>query len=411
MRHVKLPAEKMKYHSPSSSPLASTSLSVNPNTNTSASPSTSLISSASPSEPPAKQVPVVEPATKFGKHYFKDIWGTVHRHDYCEYLANQLISKYGKVRILDIGTGCGFLVKTLKDKGCEAWGLEVSDYAIENTCAKGYVLKGDVRNIPFKDNSFEVVHSQGLWEYVPESEILKTYQECLRVGKVQHHNFDTEEGTNLPEHGKITIKPRIWWDKKKIGADFNTQPRVLVACPNHQVKEYSFQRWIDNVKSLTYPSYDIFVSDNSPNDDFMNRWKDQVNIQRIDTTGFDHLAVKRINMSYEAIRKEFLKGDYWWLMIIESDVIPPKDIIEFLLEKGKDADWIDHAYPARGGKEDAEQGIGCALFTRRLMETFNFEELGDNYTSDGGLWMKVRADGRFTTLDMWNFIDVEHLKE
>jgi hypothetical protein len=31
----------------------------------------------------------------FDKKYYDDIWGTVHRHEYCESLANSLISKHG----------------------------------------------------------------------------------------------------------------------------------------------------------------------------------------------------------------------------------------------------------------------------------------------------------------------------
>lgn len=340
----------------------------------------------------------------FNKGYYKDIWGTVHRHDYCENLAIQLINKYGKVRILDIGTGCGFLVKTLRDKGCDAWGLEISDYALQNSCSPGYIIKGDMRDIPFKDHAFDVVHSQGVWEYIPEDDIQKAYLECTRVGQIQHHNIDYL-GSGLGEKDFITAKPKEWWDTQL------KFPKVLVACPNHQVKEYAFQRWIDNVKNLTYPNYDILVVDNSPNDDFLYKWQDQVPMCRIDTKGIEQLMVMRLNLSYERIRLAFLHGDYDRLMIIESDVIPPKNIIEFMLQWGKNTDWISHAYPVQGGTEDAEQGIGCSLFTRRLMENFNFKDFADNYTSDGGLWMRVRPDGRFKTMELWSFIKIQHLKE
>ena len=59
----------------------------------------------------------------FDKNYYDTIWPeqSVHRHEHCENLANSLIQKYGRVKILDIGTGCGFLVKLLREKGCDAW--------------------------------------------------------------------------------------------------------------------------------------------------------------------------------------------------------------------------------------------------------------------------------------------------
>lgn len=154
----------------------------------------------------------------FNEQYYKDIWGTVHRHDYCESLANTLISKYGRVRYLDIGTGCGYLVKLLNDKGAFACGLEISDYAVNNS--HGNVVKGSVTNIPFKDNSFDVVLSQGLWEYVLEGEIDKAYSECLRVGKYQVHNIDAI-GSGIAEEGFVTKQTHEWWDRKLL-------PKVLV---------------------------------------------------------------------------------------------------------------------------------------------------------------------------------------
>src|ERR1051326_6523710 len=99
----------------------------------------------------------------FNKTYYDEVWPGqgIHRHDYCEYAANSIISKFGTgCSVLDVGCSCGFLVKTLRDRGCDAWGIEISDYALKNTCAPGYVIKGDVLDIPFKDNRFDVVFSQ-----------------------------------------------------------------------------------------------------------------------------------------------------------------------------------------------------------------------------------------------------------
>ncbi len=339
----------------------------------------------------------------FDEKYYNDIWGTVHRHDYCENLANSLITKYGKVRFLDIGTGCGELVRLLNEKGASALGLEISEYAVANS--HGNIVLGMITDIPFKDNSFDVVYSQGLWEYVAEAEIQKAWNECNRVGKIQEHNIDYV-GSGLAEAGFITAKPKEWWNEKL------KLPKILVACPNHVIKEYAFQEWINNVKSLTYSNYDILVIDNSPNDsDFMDRYKDQVPIKHIDTTDIEELMVLRLNLSYEEIRKEFLSGDYQRLMIIESDIITPKNIIEKMLYWGRDTDWISHAYPSRGSTVDQEQGIGCSMFTRRLMEEFNFKDFADNRSSDGGLWELVRPDRRFHTMELWSFWENKHLKD
>ncbi len=337
---------------------------------------------------------------KFNKKYFDDIWGTVHRHDYCESLAESLITKYGKVRFLDIGTGCGELVRVLREKGCDAWGMEISQYALENS--HGYVREGDIRNIPFASDSFDVVHSQGVWGYFPEEDIQKAWAECKRVGKIQHHNIDYLD--EIIEHQYLLKKSQEWWKNQ-------FYPKILIACPTHIVKDYSTQRWIDNIKKFTYPNFDTLLIDNSPTNEMVDKWKDKTNIRKIDTTGIEALTCMRMNLSFEEIRKEFLAGDYKWLATIESDIIPPHNVLEFMIETGKDADWISHAFPNRRSQTQDEQGIGCCLFSRRLMEAHDFGSLGDNYTSDGGLWMKVRPDRRFKTMELWNYIDIVHLAE
>ncbi len=334
----------------------------------------------------------------FDKKYFEDIWGTVHRHDYCEGLADQLIAKYGKVRFLDIGTGCGYLVKLLNDKGAQAMGLEISDYAVANS--HGKVVKGSVTNIPFQNNFFDVVCSQGLFGYFPEEEVQQAISECRRVGKFQEHNIDSLD--NDPTHQYILIKDHEWWKNQ-------FYPKILIACPNHEVKEYSFQRWIDNVKNLTYPNYDILVVDNSPTLDFMNRWKDKVPMIHIETQT-EWLNTRRINQSMEVIRQKFLEGNYARFFSLESDVIPQADVIEIMLKWGKDSDWISHAYPDRTNQTNSIQGIGCSIFSRKLLEKYKFADIDDGYYSDAGLWEKVR-NSEFKTMELWNYIKVEHLKE
>lgn len=149
----------------------------------------------------------------FDRAYYDTIWGSVHRHDYCADLAAALIRRYGAGRLLDIGSGCGFLIKTLRKLGCESWGIEISEHAMANRCSD-YLIRGSVLAIPFPDNYFATVHSQGLWEYIAEVDIQQAWAECKRVGIQQLHNYDTLESTIFPEHQFITVKPRAWWEAR-----------------------------------------------------------------------------------------------------------------------------------------------------------------------------------------------------
>src|SRR3990167_6570571 len=196
---------------------------------------------------------------QFNEAYYTRIWPDqgVHRNDYVRDRANQMVDRYGVTSYLDVGCGCGALVKELRNRGCDAWGVEISDYALANTCVPGSVLKGSLTNIPFRDKRFDVLHTMGVWEYVPEAEIYKAVAECYRVAGRMDNNIDYL-GAGVDEENFATARPREWWDEKL------DHLRILVAMPMHERKEYSFQKWIDCAKALDYPWYDILVVENSP---------------------------------------------------------------------------------------------------------------------------------------------------
>ncbi len=70
----------------------------------------------------------------------------------------------GKMRILDVGTGTGFLALILAELGHEVVGLDLSEgmLRVARKKAKQRGLKiqfklGDAENLPFKDESFDAV--------------------------------------------------------------------------------------------------------------------------------------------------------------------------------------------------------------------------------------------------------------
>jgi hypothetical protein len=332
--------------------------------------------------------------SKFDKAYFDKVFASgVHRHDFAVTLADLLIAKYGKCKILDIGTGCGYLVKVLRDKGLDAWGLEVSEYAVANSCAPGYIRLGDVRDSPYAPG-FDVVFSQGLWCHIPEGDIDKAWSECKRIGKHQEHNIDYEEAPyDIPYF--VTRKSEQWWKDR-------LYPKVLVACPNHELKEYSFQAWIDCVNALDYPNYDVLVVDNSPSPDFYERWKDKVNMIHLPDTDQSANASARINASMQVIQQTFLAGDYKWWFNLESDVIVPSGMLNLLLSYP--SDWTLHDYEVRGGG-GRMTGIGCSLLSRNIVEVAEFTS--NAHGPDDALWAKTQSTHR--TLTLTNWVDVKHL--
>ena len=338
---------------------------------------------------------------QFDQKYYDDIWGHmggVHRHDYAESWISQ-IQTLGIKSVLDVGTGCGYFVKRLREVGLDAWGTEISQYALDNCCAPGYVVWGDVRDLPFKDKRFDLVFSQGLWTYIPEEDVDKAAAECHRVGNKQLHNIDHDKCFRFDHF--ITWKPIEWWNEKLAVS------KVLVACVTHISKEYSFQKWINVVKNLTYPNYEILSVDNSPNSEMFEKYKDQIPMVADPLTP-EINKVTRICHSMEIIRKKFLVGNYVKWFNLECDVIPETNMLEVLM-KFKDADWVGHAYPIRERHDDIEvsSGIGCTILDRSLLDTYSFG--GVDESPDAWLWSKIQEAGKYKTVEIYGHCKVKHL--
>jgi len=187
---------------------------------------------------------------------------------------------------------------------------------------------------------------------------------------------------------------------------------ILVACPTHQVKEYCFQQWIDNIKNLTYSDYEILVVDNSPDDSYVNKWDKQVPMIHLPNQDQDPQRMgRRICESMAVIQKHFLAGNYTHWMNIEADVIPPKNVIETMLRySGGDADWVSHCYPATP-TPTLMHGIGCSLLSRKLMTDFDWS---DKTIADDDpaveCWNWVQKKACYKTVELWYVMDVKHLK-
>lgn len=81
------------------------------------------------------------------------------------------INKYSlKGTLLDIGSGCGFLLNTAKEEGWDTTGIELSKDACEYS--RKYfglqVFDCDVRDAHLKDNSFDLITMHHVFEHLPE---------------------------------------------------------------------------------------------------------------------------------------------------------------------------------------------------------------------------------------------------
>jgi len=113
------------------------------------------------------------------------------------------------------------------------------------------------------------------------------------------------------------------------------EPKVLVGCPTSDYKDYCLKEYAGSIKNLSYKNYDILLVDNSEDDGYFNKIK-SMGIKVIKDK-FVESARDRIVNSRNILRKYALDNSYDYLLSLEQDIIPTKDIIERLLSHKKEA--------------------------------------------------------------------------
>ena len=135
-----------------------------------------------------------EVACQFGKDY----WDGDRLSGYGGYkydgrwrtVADDLVSHYRLepgARILDVGCGKGFLLYDLTQAlpGVEVAGIDISQYAIENAKeeVRPFLRQGNAQNLPFEDNSFDLVISITTLHNLYVYDLWKSLKEIERVGR------------------------------------------------------------------------------------------------------------------------------------------------------------------------------------------------------------------------------------
>lgn len=129
--------------------------------------------------------------------------------------------------LLDVGCGTGLMVFYLRKLRVDAYGVEISDYALSkvNPKIKKFIFQGDILEIPFEDNKFEVVTTANVLEHIARNNLKRALSECNRVSnKLLLHKIYTKENGWIAKYHKddlshISVFTKKWWQSflKKLG--------------------------------------------------------------------------------------------------------------------------------------------------------------------------------------------------
>lgn len=126
------------------------------------------------------------------------------------------------------------------------------------------------------------------------------------------------------------------------------KPKILIASPVSNKKEYCLWEWLSLVNSLSYLNYELALCDNSIDANFHKKlipYCDKV--FHINPTMYENFWQVQTE-SLLVLRDYFLNGDYDYFFSLECDIFPKFDVIESLLldkiEYGKRCNVIGYPY-------------------------------------------------------------------
>ena len=133
-------------------------------------------------------------AKEFGKDFFdgdrKCGYGGYKYDGRWQAVVERLQERYSLpsgASILDIGCGKGFLLHDFKEMmpGCKVAGLDVSDYAIENSMdsVRPFLEIASAESLPYADNSFDLVISVNSIHNLPLDRLTVSLKEIERVSR------------------------------------------------------------------------------------------------------------------------------------------------------------------------------------------------------------------------------------
>ena len=187
-------------------------------------------------------------------------------------------------------------------------------------------------------------------------------------------------------------------------------PRVLVACPTCEKKDYAFERWATAYDEFTYPAKSAFMVDNTKGSlDYVHRIREAgipaVHIEPLPNIGINF--TQTLELCWREIAYHAACGGYEYVASIESDVICPPRTLDVLLAHAEGKDIVGHSYPlrstwhAQNGAAMRIVALGCTLVRT------------DWLCADMDLWVNGPEQDLWRTqraAQIENLLEIQHLE-
>jgi SAM-dependent methyltransferase len=151
----------------------------------------------------------------YGAHYYDTYSGGSyeyegHWREWFGSLADNIIRQFQPRTVLDAGCAKGFLVRALRERGVEAYGIDASEYAISQAGeeVRPYVQVGSITE-PLKDR-YDLITCIEVIEHLPAPELPKAAS-VLAEATDRLLLSSTPEGAHLSEPSHLSMRaPEDW---------------------------------------------------------------------------------------------------------------------------------------------------------------------------------------------------------
>lgn len=137
----------------------------------------------------------------------------------------------------------GNLVEMLHRSGVESYGIEISDYALAQVPQdyQTFCQKGDLLNLPFGENQFDVVVTVNVLEHIATQNIKQAITESARVARFGlYHEITVLEDTRTIglDSTHVTKENIPWWEKilnNHLGKRWDVQRGITIPFFKHGI--------------------------------------------------------------------------------------------------------------------------------------------------------------------------------
>jgi SAM-dependent methyltransferase len=150
----------------------------------------------------------------FDEYYFANCFDRPYQKDdvwmaFFGGIADAIVDRMGPKRVLDAGCAMGFLVEALRERGVEAYGFDISSYAIANVppAVKDFCWQAKVSDE--LDGHFDLIICQEVFPHVPLEAAVTA------VGNFCRHADDVLFSSNPdypPNPRHVNLQPPEYWD-------------------------------------------------------------------------------------------------------------------------------------------------------------------------------------------------------